>query len=88
MEKIELIWDFRVAVMPDGRQVQLDLAEAKVLQCLLRSKGVTPKEKIIKIVFGGEVSASAVSVYITRLREKIGAARIITVAGVGYRMAR
>lgn len=88
MKKIELVWDYREAVLPSGERVQLDLTEAKVLREILRGPRVVPVERISKRVFRRKSAYWTVGVYVMRLRKKLGAEAIITVTGEGFRMGR
>lgn len=85
---IELVWDYREAVLPGGKRVQLDLTEAKVLREILRGPRVVPVERISRKVFRRKIAHWTVGVYVMRLRKKLGAEAIVTVTGEGYRIGR
>lgn len=73
----------------DGQAVYLTAREWAVLDCLLRRPGtVVSKGKIEDALysFGSEIASNTVEVYVSRLRKKIGADRIATVRGIGYRL--
>ncbi|MES0139430.1 response regulator transcription factor [Mesorhizobium sp. M0016] len=72
----------------DGQTVYLTPREWTVFNCLLCRPGmVVPKAKIEDVLFslGSEIESNTVEVYVSRLRKKIGADRIATVRGFGYR---
>ncbi|GLS37758.1 hypothetical protein GCM10010869_33520 [Mesorhizobium tianshanense] len=74
----------------DGQAVDLTAREWAVLDSLLhRSGAIVSKTQIEDALysFGSEIASNAVEVYVSRLRKKIGADRIATVRGVGYRLA-
>ncbi|GLS32306.1 two-component system, OmpR family, response regulator [Mesorhizobium albiziae] len=74
----------------DGQTVDLTAREWAVLDSLLRRPGaIVSKTQIEDALysFGSEIASNAVEVYVSRLRKKIGADRIATVRGVGYRLA-
>ena len=84
---IELIWDFRIAIV-NGKRVQLDLNESRVLRELLNNApelsriGTTARR-----LFGSSSKKNAIGVYVMRLRRKLGRKAILTVSGKGYRCA-
>ncbi|TIX46578.1 MAG: winged helix-turn-helix transcriptional regulator, partial [Mesorhizobium sp.] len=68
--------------------VYLTAREWTVLNCLLcRPRTVVSKAKIEDVLFslGSEIESNTVEVYVSRIRKKIGADRIATVRGFGYR---
>lgn len=79
---------FQVTV--DGRSVPLTLREFELLRVLmLHADAVVSAEQIksdVWGVLGEDVRTSTLKVHIGRLRTKLGAARIVTVRGLGYRL--
>lgn len=78
-----------MTVRRDGVPLFLTPTEFQILAALLRSAGaIVPRETLLHRIWdcGGEfIEDNTLSVHVSRLREKIGAAHIITVRGVGYR---
>jgi two-component system, OmpR family, response regulator len=78
----------------DGKPVELTGLEIDLLIVLLRRAGrVVPRSALLELAGRGDVTVGdrAVDVHISRLRKKLGddaAARIRTVRGVGYTLAR
>ncbi|MGW3287971.1 response regulator transcription factor [Streptomyces sp. NPDC001002] len=73
----------------DGRAVGLQPRERAVLEVLLRNRDrVLSKERLLRAVWGLDApgDANLIEVYVSGLRRKIGAARIDTVRGLGYRL--
>ncbi|RZB19191.1 DNA-binding response regulator [Streptomyces sp. F001] len=73
----------------DGRILQLSAREAALLEHLMRNAGsVLSREDLLSDVWGYEASegSNVVDVYIRYLRRKLGASRITTVRGQGYRL--
>jgi two-component system OmpR family response regulator len=83
----------RRAVTVDGRGVDLTMREFALLECLLRHPGhALSRDQLLDMAwpFGVAVTPNTVDAFVTFLRRKlgpVGAARIETVRGVGYRMA-
>ena len=74
----------------DGAEVHLTPTELRILLLLTEEPGhVYSREKIAYTVWGYEWAGDSrvVDVHIQRLRKKIGATRIETVRGFGYRFA-
>ncbi len=75
----------------DAKQIDLTLAEKKLLGFLLKNRGKTVyKSEILESVWESEeaeVFTNIVEVYITRLRRKLGdhGKKLLTIRGVGYR---
>ncbi len=72
----------------DGKVIELTAREWSVLDSLLRRPGFLVSKTQLEealYAFGAEIESNAVEVYISRLRKKLGAERIATVRGVGYR---
>ncbi|MBQ6268485.1 MAG: response regulator transcription factor [Clostridia bacterium] len=78
-----------MTVRRDGSPLFLTPTEFQILAALLRSAGmIVPRETLLHRIWdcGGEfIEDNTLSVHVSRLREKIGAAHIVTVRGVGYR---
>jgi two-component system, OmpR family, response regulator len=78
----------------DGKPVELTGLEIDLLAALLRRAGrVVPRSALMELAGRGDVAVNerAVDVHISRLRKKLGdesAARIRTVRGVGYTLAK
>ena len=80
----------RLTVEIDGAEVHLTPTELRILLLLTEEPGhVYSREKIAYTVWGYEWAGDSrvVDVHIQRLRKKIGATRIETVRGFGYRFA-
>ena len=77
-------------VTRDGAEVALSPREFALLQLLMERPGTILSRAQIEerlYGFGEEVESNAVEVHIHGLRRKLGAAFILTVRGVGYRVA-
>ncbi|HEY7793119.1 MAG TPA: response regulator transcription factor [Gaiellaceae bacterium] len=73
----------------DGRLVELSAREFALAELLLRHPGqVLSREQILSHVWGFhfDPGSNVVDVYIRHLRRKLGAERIETVRGMGYRL--
>ncbi|WP_051338663.1 response regulator transcription factor [Streptomyces flavidovirens] len=73
----------------DGRTVGLSARESLLLETLMRDCGrVLPRERLLATVWGNdaEEGSNVVEVYVRYLRRKLGADRITTVRGRGYRL--
>lgn len=68
---------------------KLTLLEGRILKVIKRARGaVRTKEDIINTAWGEagwDVYITTLTVHIARIRKKIGARRIETISGVGYR---
>ncbi len=74
----------------EGREVDLTSREWAVLERLMSRPGAIVSKSQIEdalYAFGSEIESNTVEVYVSRLRKKIGAAHIVTVRGLGYRLA-
>ncbi len=74
----------------DGRPVDLTAREWAVLERLVRRSGAAVTKSEIEdslYEFGAEVDSNAVEVFVSRLRKKLGKDSIVTIRGVGYRIA-
>jgi DNA-binding response OmpR family regulator len=77
-------------VWVDGTPANLTLREFVLLEYLIRNAGrVVGKAELLAHVWANaaDVAPNAVEVYVGYLRRKIGNDRLITVRGVGYRLA-
>ena len=75
----------------EGRTVDLTAREFVLAETFLRNPGqVLSREQLLSHVWGYDFDpeSNVVDVYVRYLRKKIGAARIETVRGMGYRLAR
>ena len=73
----------------DGREVELSTREFHLLETLLRHPGqVLSREQLLSQVWGYDFDpgSNVVDVYVRYLRRKVGAGRIETVRGAGYRL--
>jgi DNA-binding response OmpR family regulator len=83
----------RRSVTVDGQSVNLTLREFALLECLLRHPGhALSRDQLLDMAwpFGVAVTPNTVDAFVTFLRRKlgpVGAARIETIRGIGYRMA-
>ncbi|WP_261571306.1 response regulator transcription factor [Frankia gtarii] len=72
-----------------GEPVVLQPRERALLEVLLRHRDrVVAKDRLLHAVWGLDATgdANVVEVYVSALRRKLGAARIATVRGLGYRL--
>ncbi|MFI7544819.1 response regulator transcription factor [Actinoplanes sp. NPDC049599] len=72
-----------------GREVELSTREYHLLETLLRHPGqVLTREQLLSRVWGYDFDpgSNVVDVYVRYLRRKLGAERIQTVRGAGYRL--
>ena len=84
-------FDFdKMEVRKDGRVISLTRLELMILQLLFTNLGkVVRRDYIIEKIWewtGNDVNDNTVTVYMKRIREKIGANIIITIKGIGYRI--
>jgi two-component system, OmpR family, copper resistance phosphate regulon response regulator CusR len=73
----------------DGKVVDLSAREFALTEVFLRNPGqVLSREQLLSHVWGYDFdpSSNVVDVYVRYLRKKLGAARIQTVRGMGYRL--
>ncbi|MFN8080205.1 MAG: response regulator transcription factor [Kineosporiaceae bacterium] len=76
-------------VLAAGRQVDLSAREYSLLETLMRHPGqVLSREQLLSQVWGYDFDpgSNVVDVYIRYLRRKVGAERIETLRGAGYRL--
>lgn len=86
----DLVLDVRThALKVKNRTVELSALEYKILYLLMTNAGrIVPRERLLDEIWdlsGNVVNDNTLTVYIKRLREKIGGAYIETVKGVGYK---
>lgn len=78
-----------MTVQKDGRTVYLTPTEFQILSILLQNSGQTvTRGALLQNIWddnGTFIDNNTLTVHISRLREKIGAAHIVTVRGIGYR---
>lgn len=86
-----LVLDLRTRIVETGgRSIELSSREFALLEAFLRHPGqVLSREQLLSQVWGYEFDpgSNVVDVYVRYLRTKIGAERILTVRGAGYRLA-
>jgi len=73
----------------DGRTVDLSAREFALVETFLRHPGqVLTREQLLSHVWGYDFDpgSNVVDVYVRYLRRKLGAERIVTVRGMGYRL--
>lgn len=78
------------AVLMDGKNLTLTALELRLLSCLMENAGrVVTRERLLDEIWdasGRAVNDNTLSVYLKRLREKLGRAEVIeTIKNVGYR---
>jgi DNA-binding response OmpR family regulator len=74
----------------DGRTAELSAREFALVEVFLRNPGqVLSREQLLSQVWGYDYDpgSNVVDVYVRYLRKKLGAERIETVRGMGYRLA-
>jgi two-component system OmpR family response regulator len=85
--------EVRRVVKVDDRSLELSPREFSLLECFLRHPGqVLSRQQLLDHAwpYGDFLTPNSVDAYVHYLRDKLGAhaaARILTVRGVGYRMA-
>ena len=82
----------KMVVYKDKKEIQLTSLELKILSLLFSNlnKVVTRNDIIDKIWewTGNDINDNTVTVYLKRIREKLGTDIIITIKGIGYRVDR
>lgn len=89
--RVEWIDEETRTALVGGERVALSPTEFEILMTLASANGAAvSKREIVRGAWGGESLATddALKVRIKALRDKVGAARIETVRGYGYRMPR
>ena len=80
----------KMVVYKDKKEIQLTSLELKILSLLFsnQNKVVTRNDIIDKIWewTGNDINDNTVTVYLKRIREKLGTDIIITIKGIGYRI--
>ncbi|GAA1415966.1 DNA-binding response regulator [Glutamicibacter uratoxydans] len=79
----------RHTVFSDGREIELSSREFALAETFMRNpEQVLSREQILSRVWGYDFDpgSNVVDVYVRYLRSKLGAARLETVRGVGYRL--
>ena len=80
----------KMVVYKEGKEIQLTSLELKILHLLFLNlnKAVTRNYIIDKIWewTGNDVNDNTVTVYLKRIREKLGSDIIVTIKGIGYRI--
>ena len=78
------------AVFKNGEKVELTALEYRICSLLMQNHGaVVTREMIFEKIWdiaGNYVNDNTLSVYIRRIRQKLGTDRLKTVKGAGYRM--
>ena len=86
----DLTLDLRTRfVEVEGRSVELSAREFALLETFMRHPGqVLSREQLLSQVWGYEFDpgSNVVDVYVRYLRHKVGAERIVTIRGAGYRL--
>ncbi|MBQ8088565.1 MAG: response regulator transcription factor [Clostridia bacterium] len=80
----------RMIVLKNGRDAGCTLTEYKILLALAQSGRVTTRAHLLEALWDVDanfIDDNTLSVHVSRLRDKIGAAHIRTVRGVGYQWA-
>lgn len=78
-------------LIKNGQMIDLTSIEFKILQLFMQSPGrVFTKKQIYEAGWGDDyfVDDNNIMVYISKIREKIGASYIKTIRGLGYKMMR
>ena len=73
----------------EGKSVALSQRELALLEHLMRRPGAIVSKTSLEgsmYAWGEEVESNTIEVHISNLRKKLGADRIITIRGVGYRI--
>ena len=77
-------------VFKNGEKIELTALEYRVCSLLIQNRGaVVSREMILEKIWdiaGNYVNDNTLSVYIRRVRKKLGTDQIKTVRGAGYRM--
>ena len=87
----DVSFDFdKMEVSKDGKVIPLTRPELKILHLLFTNLGkVVRRDYIIEKIWewtSNDVNDNTVTVYMKRIREKIGVNIIITIKGIGYRI--
>ena len=87
----DIVFDMdKMVVYKNDKEISLSGLERKILELLFLNinKGVTRDTLLDKIweLTGNDVDDHTITVYLKRIREKLGSDIIITIKGVGYRI--
>ena len=87
----DIIYDYdKMEIYQDNRKIDLSMIEIEIINVLFNNlnKVVSRDVLLDKIweITGNDVDDHTITVYIKRIREKIGTDIIITVKGIGYRI--
>ena len=77
----------RLHASRDGENLILTLTEYKILSKLLSTRSILTRSALLESLWDTDcrfIDDNTLSVHVSRLREKVGAAHIKTVRGVGY----
>jgi DNA-binding response OmpR family regulator len=77
----------KMQIVRDDAPLPLTLTEYKIVKLLIERRGVVPRNLLLELLWddGSKfIDDNTLSVHMSRLREKIGAAHIKTIRGVGY----
>ena len=77
----------RLQASREGEALILTLTEYKILSKLLSSQSILTRSALLESLWDADsrfIDDNTLSVHVSRLREKVGAAHIKTVRGVGY----
>ncbi len=77
----------KLQALREGELLNLTLTEYKILSKLMENQGIVTRGALLEALWDADsrfVDDNTLSVHVSRLREKVGAARIKTVRGVGY----
>ena len=79
-----------MTVKKDGKNIFVTKTEFQILSTLMKNSGaIVSRSSLLQNIWddnGNFIDDNTLSVHISRLREKIGAQKIVTVRGVGYRL--
>ncbi len=82
----------KMVVYKDKKEIQLTSLELKILSLLFSNLNrVVTRNDIIDKIWewtGNDINDNTVTVYLKRIREKLGTDIIITIKGIGYRVDR
>ena len=77
-------------VYKNGEEIRLSALEYRIFVLLMQNRGSTvPRERILDRIWdlaGNFVNDNTLTVYVKRIREKLGENAVVTVKGVGYRV--
>ena len=80
----------KMVIIKNSKEIKLTSLELKILNLLfLNVNKVVKRDEIIEKIWewtGNDVNDNTVTVYLKRIREKLGSDIIITIKGIGYRV--